>query len=1116
MTRRFQRSFLLMATLWAAWSQSGCRTRETAAPVWFVARDSSQTGLDFDNFLKPSPSLNTLNYMYYYNGAGIGCGDFNNDGRPDLFFASNQGDNKLYLNSGNLHFRDVTREAGIPEDGGWSTGVSVVDINNDGLLDIYICRVGNFLGLHSRNQLLVCQGIDRNGVPHYRDEAHEYGLDFSGFSTQAVFFDYDGDGDLDMYLLNHSLHQNGTIGQRSMLLDRQAPGSGDRLYRNDGNGHFTDVTAQAGIHSSVLGYGLGICVADVNMDGLPDIYVGNDFHENDYLYINQGNGTFREENTERMMHTSRYTMGVDIADVNNDGYDDVISLDMLSPDPHILRRSLGDDDEDLARLKLQLGYSYQYSRNNLQLNRRNGLFSETGLYSGVAATDWSWAPLWMDFDNDGLKDLFISNGIPKRLNDIDYINFVSNTAVQEKLRTGTLDRNDQQVLDRAPAIRIPNRFFRNEGRLQFRDLTGGIRNDPETFSNGAVYADFDHDGDLDIVVNNINQAAVLYENRTNSADGTSPHPWVDITLAGPATNRNAIGARMVLFCGSEVRTYEKYPVHGFLSSMEIPLHIGLEHTQVDSAYLIWPDNTCQPVKIGPGVREMTLSYHPGLPKFPYEKIIGFRKNPTRPMEDITAMTGLQSKPVENDYEEFNIEPLLPHMLSTEGPALAVGDVNRDGLEDVFIGSARGGKSMVFCQDRDGRFHRVPEPAIDNDSLYEDIDACFTDVNGDGAVDLVVVSGGSQSPATDPHLMPRVYLNNGKGVFTRLQDAFGGLYVNASCVAACDFNGDGKTDLFIGGRSVPFDYGSTPRSYLLQNDGTGHFLDVTDRYASGLSHVGMVTGATWCDLNGDGMSDLVVTLEWGGIDAFIRHRRGLVKEEVTGQKGWWNFVLPVDLNGDGKTDLVAGNLGLNTKLQASQQQPVRMYCNDFYHTGNQEQILTYYLRDTEIPFAGLSQLASQMPLLRKKYPDATDFANASLDAIFTKDQLDSATVLAADDFHNSILINRGNGNFDARPMPWMAQLSCYRDAVVVDANHDSLPDILLVGNFYENPQALGRSDADFGTILLNRGGGQFEAVSINGLAIRGQVRHIRSIRIGGQPAFILARNNDSTMVIRFKP
>ena len=872
-----------------------------------------------------------------------------------------------------------------------------------------------------------------------------------------------------------------------MLLDKQVPVSGDHIYRNDGNGHFTDVTKETGINSSVLGYGLGITVADINLDGYPDIYVGNDFHENDYMYINQHNGTFKDELTKHVMHTSKYTMGVDVADANNDGYADIISMDMLASDPYILERSLGDDEADIFFLKIELGYNYQYSRNNLQFNRRNGMFSELGLYAGVAATDWSWSPLWMDFDNDGLKDLFISNGIPKRLNDIDYINFVSVGEIQERLQSENLDKNDIEVLDKFPQIKIPNKFFKNKGNMQFQDLENEIGNDKKTFSNGAVYADFDNDGDLDVIVNNIDEPALLYENKTNDKKDKA---FVEIKLKGSGKNINAIGAKIIVFCNGGIRTYEKYPVRGFMSSMETPVHVGLDKTIIDSAFLIWPDNSFQRIVLQPNNPWVTFNYKEGLPKFDYRNITDYWKNPTKPMKDITSETGLAYKHEENDFPEFNREPLIPHMLSTEGPGLAVADVNHDGLEDVFIGSSKWKKSAIFLQQSNGKFYKSSQPALENDSTYENVAACFADINNDGNTDLIIAGGGNEYYGKDTILTPRVYLNDGKGHFSKLNNAFDSLFVNASCVVPYDFNGDGKIDLFIGGRSVPWEYGRIPQSYLLINDGTGHFKDVTEKYANGLSHIGFVTNALWFDLNKDGEQDLILSLEWGGIIAFINHHGTFTKKILTDKKGWWNFILPVDVNNDGNVDLIAGNLGLNSRLKASEKEPVRLYYNDFDDNGKKEQVLTYYLNGKEYPFANKGELEKQMPVMKKHFLYAEDFAKASLEDIFTKEKLEKADTLTANYFQNAILINNGNLNFTVQPMPWQAQLSPYRDAVVVDANGDNLPDILLVGNYYENNIQMGRNDADFGTILLNKGNGLFTCESINGLEIKGQVRHIR--------------------------
>jgi enediyne biosynthesis protein E4 len=1092
---------------------SGCKQGKPSGkqPLLFEALESDRTGLDFSNKLTSTQEFNVFKYMYFYNGGGIGAADFNNDGKIDIFFAANQVSNRLYLNTGGLHFKDVTTEAKIPQDGGWSTGVSVVDINNDGLMDIYICRVGNHEILHSHNQLLICQGIDKNGVPFYEDEAKEYGLDFSGFSTQAVFFDYDGDGDLDMYLLNHSIHQNGTLGPRKDRLAVSNPLSGDRLYRNDGNKKFVEVTRAAGINSSVIGYGLGITVSDINLDGYPDIYIGNDFHENDYLYINQHNGTFREELNEHIMHTSQFSMGVDVADINNDAFPEIISMDMLPSDPYILKRS-EEVNIETFNTKISFDYNYQYSRNNLQLNRRNGTFSEIGLYSGVYASDWSWAPLFFDFDNDGSKDLFISNGIPKRLNDIDYINFISNVDLQEKMKSTGLDAKDMNLIDRFPQIKIPNRFFKNGPELRFTDLAAQIGNDRDTYSNGAVYADFDNDGDLDVLVNNIEDPALLYENKSND---NKDKAYIEIKLKGAEKNINAVGARILLFANGGIRSYEKSPVRGFLSSMEGPIHIGLDKTTVDSAFLIWPDNSYQRIQLKPLDTLISFNYQGGLPKYDYNILKNYWKNTTRPVEDITASTNLLHRHKENMFHEFEREPLIPHMLSTEGPALVVADFNHDSLDDVFIGSSRLGKSVVFLQQKSGKFMKTMQPALEADSNFENVTTCAVDINQDGFPDLVMANGGNEFYGIDEQLRPRIYLNDGHGIFTRDASAFDSLFINAGIVCSSDFNGDGYPDLFIGGRSVPFNYGQIPRSFLLLNNGHGKFVDVTDQAAQGLSRIGFVTNALWYDIDRDGQKDLIISLEWGGIVAYLNHKGVFERKVLTDKKGWWNFVLPVDLNNDGQIDLVAGNLGLNSRLKASDSEPVRLYYYDFDGNGKKDQILSYYLDGRELPFANKDELEKQLPVLKKKFLYAEDFAKAKFTDIFSQDELNKADVFTANYFSNAILMNKGNLKFDVIAMPWEAQLSSFRDALAVDANNDSLPDVLLVGNYYDNNIQMGRYDADYATLLINHGKDGFSTESLSGMQIRGQVRHIRKLFVGGKESFILVRNNDSTMVIRFR-
>ncbi|MEO6221454.1 MAG: VCBS repeat-containing protein, partial [Ginsengibacter sp.] len=1066
--------------------------RHLQSPL-FKTIESGHTGITFVNKLTPTPAFNLFSYMYYYNGAGIGAGDFNNDGLIDLFFSANQQDNKLFLNKGAMKFEDITSAAGIPQDSGWSTGVSIVDINNDGLLDIYVCKVGHYKTLNSKNQMLICKGIDKKGVPSYKDEAKEYGLDFTQFNTQSIFFDYDGDGDLDMFLLNHPVNHDGNYAPRKTFLNTFDSSAGQKLYRNDSykdiagkrKVHFTDVTKQSGINGSKIGYGLGVVVADINLDGWPDFYVGNDFHENDYLYINQKNGTFSDENNSRLTHTSKFSMGVDVADVNNDAYPEIISMDMIPYDPYMLRRSLAEDDYTIFQQKISYGYNYQYSRNNLQLNRRNGMYSETGQYSGVYATDWSWAALWMDFDNDGSKDLFVSNGIPKRMNDIDYINFVSNDELQQKLRNNSIEEKDMSLINKFPEIKIPNQFFKNKGNLSFQDVTDSIVNNKPTFSNGSVYADLDNDGDLDIVVNNIDDPVLVYENADNDKKNK---PYASIQLKGDKNNINAIGSKVILFANKGIRTYENNPVHGFQSSMQIPILIGLDKTTIDSAFLIWPDNSYQAIDIKTN-QHLLFSYKYNLPKFDYTKITGYYKDITGQMEDITSATGLDYKHVENPFNEFNRESLIPHMVSTEGPALAVADINHDGLEDVFVGASKTFHNAVFLQTTTGKFIKKAQPEMLKDSMWENVDAVWVDVNNDNNIDLVIASGGNEYYGSDQHLLPLVYLNDGRGNFTRKKDAFTNVYLTQSVVVPYDFNGDGATDLFIGGRAQPWDYGKIPRSFLLQNDGTGKFIDVTQHYSKELLEAGMVTNSQWFDVDKDGDKDLLLCYEWGGIDAFINNKNSFTKKIITDKKGWWNFILPCDIDNDGDVDLIAGNLGLNSKLKASAKEPVSLYYNDFDGNGKKEQALTYFLKGEEICFATKHNLEKQLPYLKKNFLYAEDFAKTSLTSLFGIDKIKEANKLTANYFSNAVLINKGNLQFETRALPFEAQLSSFRDAVVVNANNDDLPDIMMMGNYYDNNVEIGREDADFGTILINKGMGQLQCETLNGLVVKGQVRHI---------------------------
>jgi hypothetical protein len=1085
----------------------GCRQEQVQAPL-FELLDSSVTGIGFANKLTPDASLNMLKYMYFYNGAGVGAGDLNNDGKIDLYFAANQEGDRLYLNKGGFKFEDVTRAAGVPMDKGWSTGVSIVDINNDGMLDIYVCRVGNYASLRNHNLLLVCQSIGKDGVPVYKDESQQRGLAFSGFSTQAAFLDYDKDGDLDMYLLNHSLRYNSTFRPRDQFENSYDSLSGDRLYQNN-DGKFKDVTRKSGINSSNIGYGLGICVTDINHDGWPDIYVSNDFHENDYLYINQKNGRFIDELNDRIDHTSQFSMGVDIADINNDLQPEIITLDMLPEDPYILKRSLGDDEYNLYLMKLKYGYNHQFTRNNLQLNRGDGYFSEIGFYANVAATDWSWSALWVDFNNDGNKDLFISNGIPKRLNDIDYVNYISNESIQEKIRKDQMRKEDFAFIDQFPEIKLPNKFLVNGSALRFEDEGLRVKGDRPSFSNGAAYADLDNDGDLDLIVNNIQDAAFIYQNQS------SGNRSVTVVPVGEPGNRNALGTRILAYKRDTVQLYEKQAVRGFQSSMEVPLVIGMGRSEADSLLVVWPDQTYERW-IPSGAVSWKPVWRKGLPAFQGGRwrTEGGRLKVEggRAFHDDAAQLGLLYTHKENDYVEFNREPLLPHMLSTEGPALAVGDLNNDGMDDVFVGGARGKKAGLFVQRADGVFVPWQSEVLNADSLYEDVDAIWNDVNGDGWKDLVVVSGGNEYYGADSLKWPRVYINNEGKTFTKTH--IKGVASTLSCVVPMDINNDGKTDLFFGGRAISFAYGTVPSSYLMQNDGRGGFRDVTAGSVPGLAQIGFVKGATATDLNGDKDQDIVLALEWGGVVAFIKDGAVFRQQTLLPTKGWWSFVKAADLDGDGDVDLVVGNQGENSRVRPTLQEPVRMYYDDFDGNGLKEQFITYYLRGEEIPFANKSELDKQMPGLKKRFLYAEQFAKSAVDKIIDRALLNKAPVFTAETFSNAILINEGGLRFRLQPMPAMAQLSNYNDALITDLNKDGKPDVVLAGNFDADVIAMGRNDADHGSLLINTGAGSFRYQQMDGVSIRGVSKKIREITVSDKRYMLIARNNETLLAISY--
>lgn len=1082
-------------------------SRESHSPPLFELLSPEATGVTFANTLPEKADFNILNYLYYYNGGGVAVGDIDGDGLPDLYFTSNLGPNKLYRNRGNYTFEDITGKAGVADPDAWKTGVTMADVNGDGKVDIYVSGA-DYLGLHGRNVLYI-----NNGDGTFTDRAKEYGLDHVGYNTQALFFDYDGDGDIDMYLLDHSTHA-----QRAMASQAQgsatSPRTGDRLFRNDG-GHFTDVTDAAGLHDGIDGYGLGVVASDFNNDGCPDIYVTNDFQGNDYLYINNCNGTFTESIAKATGHTSRFSMGVDAADFNNDGRTDIISLDMQPEREDILKTSANAESFNIYNLRLEAGYQPQYARNALQLNRGKGRFSEIGYLSGVFATDWSWSALFADLDNDGKKDLFVTNGIFRRPNDMDYISFVGNEAVQATLHD-TITNANLGLLQKMPQIPLVKYAFRNDGNLKFTNMAEAWGLAQPGFSNGAAYVDLNNSGNLDLVVNNINAPASIY--RSHAREINRNH-YLTVQLRGSGANTAGIGARVEITQKGEKQVVEQMPTRGFLSSVDPRLHFGLgSSSRIDTLTVIWPNHRFQTLTNVQGDTILTLVQKDASQMYQYSAPAS-----APPMfADVTAKTGVDFKHEEDTFYDYSREPLMPHLLSTEGPRLAVADVNGDGLDDFYVGGAKWQPGKLFIQQHDGTFRASAQPAFEADSLSEDIGASFFDANGDGRQDLLVVSGGNEFWGEQDALRPRLYLNDGHGNFKRARDALPNIFENGSCVAVGDFNGDGRPDLFIGSRVVSKSYGMIPRSHLLENDGTGRFTDVTLEKAPALSEAGMVSSATWIDYDHDGKLDLVVVGEWMPVRVFHQENGKLVdrtKEAgLSGTNGWWNSVEAVDLRGNGRRDLVLGNLGLNSYLHASPKEPARLYVSDFSHSGggNLEQILTSYKNGVSYPVAGRDELLKKIPSLRGKYPSYKDFGASRVEDIFPAADLSQAQVREAYTFASAVALNNGNGTFTLQPLPLEAQFAPIYASLAGDFDGDGKTDLLVGGNFYGVIPVLGRYDASYGLLLRGDGKGGFTAVDMaeSNLVIDGQVRDMKMLRgPKGERLIVVARNNDKVMVLR---
>ena len=1091
----------------------------TVGTTLFTRLPSSLTGVQFANRLTDSKALNVFTYRNYYNGGGVAIGDLSGDGRPEIVLTSNTGGPRVYLNAGSFRFRDITDDAELesPRDA-WTTGVTLADVNGDGRLDMYICRAGDGAPAQRANALWINQGTDADGVPTFREMARQFGVADEGYSTQAAFLDYDRDGDLDLFVVNNSPQPASSFGMRNMRHVRDRFG-GAKLFRHDGE-RFTDVSEAAGIHSPEVAFGLGIAVADVNRDGWPDVYVSNDFFERDYLYVNKGDGTFSESLDRQMPVVSYFSMGLDVADLDNDLWPDVYTTDMLPDDDVRLKTTSMSEGWDVYRARLRNGYHHQFMRNMLQRNNRDGTFSDVGQQAGVSRTDWSWSALIADLDLDGMKDIFVTNGLAKDVTSQDYVAFLANEETMKAATNGGKSRVDfQQLVKAMSSTPLSNYAFHNTGDLRFVNEAASWGLDTPTFSNGAAYGDLDGDGAPDLVVNNVDQEAFVYRN--NARTLRPANHFLRVRLDGVGGNRFGVGARVTAWAGDAGFMQEQAPTRGFQSSVDPVLVFGLgARDTVDTLRVDWPDGRTSVMK-GMAANRMVTVRQADAASGERQPASPWNVPPRAgaPLTDISAESTLDVAHRENDFVDFDRERLIPKLVSTEGPAMAVGDVNGDQLDDVYLGGAKDQAGSLLIQQRGGRFVRSDEALFARDAVSEDVGATFLDVDGDGDMDLYVVSGGNEFSEGAPALQDRLYLNDGRGRFRKSAGQLPDESASGSRVVAADYDGDGAMDLFVGGRIVPWQYGIAPRSMLLRNDGRGRFTDVTAKAAPGLDRIGMVTDALWRDVDRDGRQDLVVVGEWMPITIFRNAGGGkLERLAVRGLEksdGWWNRIVAGDFDGDGRVDFVVGNLGLNGRMQASEREPVTMYVKDFDANGSLEQIISRFQNGVESPLPLRDELIRTLPSLKARYLNYKDYARQTVRDIFSARELGDAVTRQAHTFATSMARSNGDGSFTLVPLPSEAQLAPVYGILANDVDQDGRTDLLLAGNFDGFKPELGRMSASAGLLLRGDGKGSFAPVRAleSGFAVPGQARDVQRVRTADGVLIVVPRNNDRPLVFR---